>query len=133
MVEAGEIPEGPDPIYRFAALTKLQYDRFKKWKDGDFNVPEVEPKYPAKIEDVDLSKQPDSLTRAHLESTVGDPLFPGIEMWWLAKLTDTVGLRSTSSKASVTTVPCSTVRFQLQTGSSFQTQPRLGYSPWVSH
>ncbi|KAF9504784.1 hypothetical protein BS47DRAFT_1401028 [Hydnum rufescens UP504] len=97
MVEAGEIPEGPDPIYRFAALTKLQYDRFKRWKDGEFIV-DPPPKDLAKIEEVHLSKQPDSLTRAHLESTIGDPLFPGIEMWWLAKLTDTVGLRYASSQ-----------------------------------
>ena len=93
MPEPGEIYEDTDPIKRFAALTKLQYDRFKAWKDGQFTV--VEPKRVAKIEDVPLSDQPRYLTRAHLELTVGDPLYPGIEMWWLAKQPQTVGLRYT--------------------------------------
>lgn len=87
MPEPGEISEDTDPIKRFAALTKLQYDCFKAWKDGKFSV--VEPKRVTKIEDVNLSDQPRYLTRAHLELTIGDPLYPGIEMWWLAKLPDT--------------------------------------------
>jgi L-lysine epsilon oxidase C-terminal domain len=92
MVEPGEISEDPNPIKRFSALTKLQYDRFRNWKDDKFTVVDPKDPAPAKIEDVDLSAQPESLTRAHLELTIGDPLFPGIEMWWLAKLNDTVGL-----------------------------------------
>ena len=96
MVEPGDIYDDPNilnPIIRFGALTKLQYDRFKKWKDGEFRT--VEPQHLAKIEDVDVSDQPNYLTRAILEQTIGDPLFPGIEMWWLAKLPETVGLRYT--------------------------------------
>jgi len=90
LVEPGEISEDTQPIKRFAALTKLQYDRFEKWKDGNFRV--GNPENPTKIEDVRLSDQPKYLTRASLEPTIGDPLFPGIEMWWLAKLPETYDL-----------------------------------------
>jgi hypothetical protein len=93
MPEPGQISEDTEPIKRFAALTKLQYDRFKAWKGGKFAV--IAPTLSNKIEDVRLSDQPRYLTRAHLELTIGDPLYPGIEMWWLAKLPETVGLRHT--------------------------------------
>jgi L-lysine epsilon oxidase C-terminal domain len=97
MVEPGEISEDLDPIKTFSALTRLQYDRFIKWKDGNFTVGALP--HGNKIEDVPLPEQPESLTRAHLELTIGDPLLPGIEMWWLAKLPETVGLRYTLSRA----------------------------------
>lgn len=93
MVEPGQIYDDPNilnPIIRFGALTALQYDRFERWKDGKFTT--VEPQHPAKIEDVKASDQPEHLTRAYLEQTIGDPLFPGIEMWWLAKSPDTYDL-----------------------------------------
>jgi L-lysine epsilon oxidase C-terminal domain len=92
-MEPGQIPKDPEAIKKFSVLTKLQYDRFDKWKDGNFTV--VPPTRPVKIEDVERSKQPHNLTRAHLESTIGDPLYPGIEMWWLARSKETVGLRYT--------------------------------------
>src|ERR1700759_4442146 len=57
LVEPGQIPpEGPNLIYRFASLTQLQYDRFKKLKDGNFTT--VKPKKLHKIEDAKPSDQP---------------------------------------------------------------------------
>ncbi|KAH7909846.1 hypothetical protein BJ138DRAFT_1154322, partial [Hygrophoropsis aurantiaca] len=80
------------PIKRFAALTKLQYGRFEKWAKGDF----VANKAPWSdylqyagldnaLDKVPLDLQPYFLTRAALEHTVGEPLYPGIEMHWTAR------------------------------------------------
>ncbi len=75
-------------------MTALQYERFKLWKNGVF---ETKP-YPVnktggtkveKIEDVDIKLQPEYLTRAHLETTVGDPVYPGIETYWIVKMAST--------------------------------------------
>jgi hypothetical protein len=36
--EPGTINGSPEPIKRFSALTQLQYDRFKQWKNGNFTA-----------------------------------------------------------------------------------------------
>lgn len=41
------------------------------------------------IEDYDKAEQPVLLTRAMLEQSIGDPLYPGIETYWIAKLEET--------------------------------------------
>ncbi|KIM57587.1 hypothetical protein SCLCIDRAFT_1219256 [Scleroderma citrinum Foug A] len=78
--------EDAPPIKRFAALTKVQYERFKAWKDGNFDVT-IPPwrKYDS-FESVPEEYQPTFLTRAALEHTIGEPLYPGLEMYWLARL-----------------------------------------------
>ena len=97
----GELPEPgtftsnlqPD-VRKFAALTKLQHDRFRIWtNDDNFHLPDngVLPIPRERLEDVDLNDQPGELTRAILETAIGDPLYPGIEMYWIAKLNTTVG------------------------------------------
>ena len=72
-----------NPISRFASLTTLQYERFKRWAQGDFSS--AVPKPLSKLEDVPVAKQPEYLTRAMLSTTIGDPLYPGIETYWIAK------------------------------------------------
>jgi len=95
MPDPGEFPRNLQPdARRFAALTKLQYERFKIWKDNDaFHLDDdaTLPIPPSKLEDIELLKQPGELTRAILESTMGDPLYPGIEIYWFAKSETTVG------------------------------------------
>ena len=76
------------PIERYAALTKLQYDRFKAWKDGNFTVGTPLGTKSA-IEDYPPGEQPALLSRAMLEQTIGDPLYPGIEVFWIGKLDET--------------------------------------------
>lgn len=93
MPDPGQFPSGLQPdIKRFAALTKLQYERFRKWKDdAAFTLPDPwspEP-HQEKIENLTVKDQPEYLTRASLETTIGDPLFPGIETYWFAKLSST--------------------------------------------
>ncbi|KAL1952428.1 hypothetical protein VTO73DRAFT_1577 [Trametes versicolor] len=76
-----------EPIQRFSALTEVQYNRFKDWKDGKFvtGTPYGTKKF---IEEYDKAEQPVLLTRAMLEQTIGDPLYPGIEVYWIAKLAE---------------------------------------------
>ncbi|KAI0668650.1 hypothetical protein C8Q78DRAFT_1097533 [Trametes maxima] len=74
------------PIERFAALTKLQYERFEDWKNGNFETGVPLPADKKAIEDFPVKDQPGLLTRAMLEQCIGDPLYPGLEMYWLAKL-----------------------------------------------
>lgn len=84
--EPGTVPKPNEiSIEQFAALTALQYERFHNWKDGKFVVgtPFGTKK---SIEEYDLQEQPVALTRAALEQTIGDPLYPGIETYWIAKL-----------------------------------------------
>ncbi|KAM5533429.1 hypothetical protein V8D89_012867 [Ganoderma adspersum] len=84
--EPGTVPKlNEKSIERFAALTALQYERFRDWKDGKFSVGTPFGTKKA-IEEYDLQEQPVALTRAALEQTIGDPLFPGIETYWIAKL-----------------------------------------------
>jgi len=45
----------------------------------------------------EVENQPEYLTRAILEQTIGDPLYPGMEMWWIAKNANTVGQVNTVS------------------------------------
>jgi hypothetical protein len=94
--DGGDCPEPGGPripgntITQFAALTKLQYKRFKKWRDGvyetdlPFWIPANGTPY-AKINEAPMKDQPWLLTLAALEHTVGDPLAPGIELGWRAK------------------------------------------------
>lgn len=99
MTDAGNFPSGLQPdARRFAALTKLQYKRFEAWKDDDTFYLKDDDKPPtpqSKLEDIKPEEQPEELTRAILESTTGDPLYPGIDMYWIAKLQTTVGLGDT--------------------------------------
>ncbi|KAJ8591361.1 hypothetical protein M405DRAFT_860602 [Rhizopogon salebrosus TDB-379] len=84
--EPGEpLSDKGEPIKRFASLTKLQYERFAKWKDGEFSPAPAPWNNYSSFEEVPISLQPTFLTRAALEHTVGEPLYPGIEMHWSAR------------------------------------------------
>ncbi|KAI0825347.1 hypothetical protein BC628DRAFT_1410386 [Trametes gibbosa] len=83
-----------EPIQRFAALTELQYERFKDWRDGNFRTG-TPFGMRRTIEEYDKNEQPRLLTRAMLEQTIGEPLYPGIETFWIAKLDGTYDLQST--------------------------------------
>ncbi|KAF8630501.1 hypothetical protein AX15_002872 [Amanita polypyramis BW_CC] len=74
---------GGDPIKRFAVLTDLQYEHFKRWRDGRFTTGT---KYVngTSIESFPPKDQPAILARGALEPTIGNPLYPGIEWYWIA-------------------------------------------------
>ncbi|KAG1743634.1 uncharacterized protein EDB91DRAFT_1274175 [Suillus paluster] len=74
-----------DPIKRFAALTRLQYQRFLQWKRGKFLASDAPWSQYTEFEKVPLALQPSFLTRAALDHTIGEPLYPGIEVDWAAR------------------------------------------------
>jgi len=63
-------------------LTAAQYRLMEQWAEGNFDP---DPKWrarPAKLEDYPISKQPQALDEANLESCLGGPFHPGIELTW---------------------------------------------------
>jgi hypothetical protein len=86
--EPGQPLRPGEPIKRYAALTRLQYERFVQWKDGCFSADPAPWSRWDSFDDVELSLQPLFLTRAALEHTVGEPLYPGIEVHWSARKED---------------------------------------------
>ncbi|KAF9803150.1 hypothetical protein IEO21_09749 [Rhodonia placenta] len=85
-IEPGQvIPSTGVPIKRFSALTGLQYSRFEKWAAGTFSADPPRWKDYESIEKVPLQLQPLALTLAALEHSTGDPLYPGLETYWIAK------------------------------------------------
>lgn len=69
---------------RWASLTQLQHDRLKKWSEGKFVTGEKVKVYKS-FDDIPLAEQPHALTFAALEWSVGAPLYPGIECFWVAE------------------------------------------------
>ncbi|CCO33622.1 hypothetical protein BN14_07706 [Rhizoctonia solani AG-1 IB] len=70
---------------RYASMTQLQYDRLAKWANGQFKTGDPEVIYES-FDVIPLKDQPEALTRAALEWSVGVPLYPGIEVYWGAEL-----------------------------------------------
>ena len=66
------------------SLTQLQYERFERWRDGDFTTGKPPTKY-ERFEDIPLQEQPDALRFAGLEWSIGGPFLPGIEMGYVAQ------------------------------------------------
>jgi hypothetical protein len=64
------------------ALTGTQYRLMEQWAEGNFDP---DPKYRdrhARLEDYPVEEQPHALDEAHLESCLGGPFHPGIELTW---------------------------------------------------
>jgi L-Lysine epsilon oxidase N-terminal/L-lysine epsilon oxidase C-terminal domain len=82
-------PTEADPT-TWLTVIPSQYDRLRRWSAGDF-----ENDWPAHgavgvagapaLEELPLNDQPDALTRAALERTVGAPFYPGIEMTYIVR------------------------------------------------
>ncbi|KAG8908755.1 hypothetical protein FRB99_002993 [Tulasnella sp. 403] len=84
---SGDMPEARgdrNSADRWASLTQLQYDRLKKWSQGNF-VTGTRPQIPSSFEEIPLQDQPHALRFAALEWSVGAPLYPGIECYWVAE------------------------------------------------
>ncbi|KAG8993009.1 hypothetical protein FRB90_000814, partial [Tulasnella sp. 427] len=69
---------------RWASLTQLQHDRLENWSKGNFMTGE-KPKVYTSFDDIPLVEQPSALTFAALEWSVGAPMYPGIECYWIAE------------------------------------------------
>jgi hypothetical protein len=80
--DSGDMPEDMDDSNhrdRWSSLTELQYDRLAKWAKGEF-------KTGSRFTDEPIQSK---LTRAALKWTTGAPLYPGIEVYWVAALSST--------------------------------------------
>ncbi|HEX8138520.1 MAG TPA: LodA/GoxA family CTQ-dependent oxidase [Pyrinomonadaceae bacterium] len=64
------------------ALTPTQYEWLRRWAEGDFDADPSQRDRPAKLEDYPLPEQPRALDEANLESCLGGPFHPGIELTW---------------------------------------------------
>src|SRR5882762_6311453 len=68
----------------WTSLTELQYDRLAKWSRGEFVT--GDPIVPhGSFDEIPLRDQPAALTKAALEWSIGAPLYPGIEVYWVAE------------------------------------------------
>lgn len=72
---------------RWASLTQLQYDRLQKWSQGDFKTGEPTVPYES-FDKIPLDEQPEALTQSALEWSIGAPLYPGIETYWVTQRKD---------------------------------------------
>jgi hypothetical protein len=68
------------------ALTPTQYERMRRWADGDFDPDPKFRRRPARIDDYPPAAQPRALDEANLESCLGGPFHPGIELTWTLRL-----------------------------------------------
>jgi hypothetical protein len=64
------------------SLTRTQYRWMQQWADGDFDPDEKYRDRPAQLEDYPIAEQPRALDEANLESCLGGPFHPGIELTW---------------------------------------------------
>ncbi|WP_328223442.1 LodA/GoxA family CTQ-dependent oxidase [Streptomyces sp. NBC_00310] len=80
--------DGGDPVdgnpRRWFALLPGQYERMRRWAEGDFVADGTNPAEPVPLTDLPPAEQPHALVRAALEACVGGPFFPGIEMTFIA-------------------------------------------------
>ncbi|HEY0321932.1 MAG TPA: LodA/GoxA family CTQ-dependent oxidase [Pyrinomonadaceae bacterium] len=63
-------------------LTKTQYAWMRQWAEGNFDPEEALRRKPLKLEDYPIEEQPQALDEANLESCLGGPFHPGIELTW---------------------------------------------------
>jgi hypothetical protein len=68
------------------ALTPTQYDWLRRWAEGDFDADPAQRDRPATLEDYLVAEQPHALDEASLESCLGGPFHPGIELTWTLRV-----------------------------------------------
>lgn len=74
----------PQTPRQWMAVLPIQYQWLKQWAAGDFDAdwPAGGLQFPASLEDLPASEQPDALDRAVLDECLGGPFHPGCEMTW---------------------------------------------------
>ncbi|HEX8283330.1 MAG TPA: LodA/GoxA family CTQ-dependent oxidase [Pyrinomonadaceae bacterium] len=68
------------------ALTRTQYEWLRRWAEGDFDADPAHRDRPATLEDHPAAEQPRALDEANLESCLGGPFHPGIELTWTLRV-----------------------------------------------
>ncbi len=68
------------------ALTSVQHDWLKNWAEGNCTVKQEPAPKVTNFEKIPLADQPHALNRSHMESILGGPFHPGIELTWTLRL-----------------------------------------------
>jgi hypothetical protein len=68
------------------SVTATQYGWLEQWAEGDFDADAAHKQLPSKLEDYPIAEQPHALDRANLESCLGGPFHPGIELTWTLRV-----------------------------------------------
>lgn len=68
------------------SLTTTQYEWMKQWAAGNFTNVIGDRHIPSQLEDYEVEEQPQALDRANLESCLGGPFHPGIELTWTLRV-----------------------------------------------
>ena len=84
--DGGEANEGS--IETWMTVLPSQYENLKRWSEGDFISDWKEDSHinlfdQMKVEEISVQEQPSSLDRSALESSIGSPFFPGIEITYI--------------------------------------------------
>ncbi|HKG79798.1 MAG TPA: LodA/GoxA family CTQ-dependent oxidase, partial [Pyrinomonadaceae bacterium] len=64
------------------AVTATQYEWLRRWAEGDFDTDPSHRDRPPTLDDYPIAGQPHALDEANLESCLGGPFHPGIELTW---------------------------------------------------
>jgi hypothetical protein len=64
------------------AVTATQYEWLRQWAEGDFDTDPSHRDRPRTLADYSIVDQPHALDEANLESCLGGPFHPGIELTW---------------------------------------------------
>ncbi|MEP7305146.1 MAG: LodA/GoxA family CTQ-dependent oxidase [Acidobacteriota bacterium] len=76
-----KLPEGTNENVRGPFVTATQYARMKRWAEGTFDADWTgAAPMPLALDHLPAAEQPRALDRAALESCVGGPFYPGIEV-----------------------------------------------------
>lgn len=65
-----------------AVTTRTQYVWLREWAAGNFDTDPTHRDRPATLQDYSVGQQPGALDEANLESCLGGPFHPGIELTW---------------------------------------------------
>jgi hypothetical protein len=81
--DGGEVNEGN--IERWMTVLPSQYEKLKRWSEGDFifdwnEDSQINPFEQMKLKDMLIEDQPSALDKSALEFSIGTPFFPGIEI-----------------------------------------------------
>jgi hypothetical protein len=68
------------------AVTQTQYQWLRQWAAGRFDADPAHRERPAKLSDYTLAERPHALDEANLESCLGGPFHPGIELTWTLRV-----------------------------------------------
>ncbi|HEY5822338.1 MAG TPA: LodA/GoxA family CTQ-dependent oxidase [Propionibacteriaceae bacterium] len=68
------------------AVTRTQYRWLQQWAAGDFDPDHAHRTRPATLGDYPVASQPAALDEANLESCLGGPFHPGIELTWTLRV-----------------------------------------------